>query len=134
MANGAKTENACTEGKRCVGAAIAPVDENRVRVERARVGEGAAQRRGVILIDGSGGESQIHVCRRHIVNRQRGAAAASPVLVGDRGGDVVTTVIQILVRDATKGQDSGREIQRRVAAAVTPVDDDRMGVKAVWAL
>src|SRR5262249_62093613 len=68
VADRVKAQHAGAEVHRRLGGAVAPVDDHRVTILGARVGEAAAQGDGVVLVDGAGTEVQAHVGGRHVVD------------------------------------------------------------------
>ena len=114
-------------------AIIAPVDDDRVRVERAGVGEAAAQCGRVVLVDGRRAETQLYIGRRDIVDRHfRAAAGAGAVGIGHPDADGITAagrLIKVLMANSAESQHASGQVERGIGAAVAPGDDDHMGVQ-----
>src|SRR5207253_1669958 len=136
MADVIEGENARGEVDCGAGTTITPVNDHGGSIEGAGVGEGPAQGRRIVLVDGGGAEAQLHIGRRHVVDRYSCAAAAAVViLVGERGRNgetgIAGRVVQILMADRSKREHAGRQVDRRVLA-VAPLDVDRVSVEDAW--
>ena len=130
MRDAAEAQDARAEVKRSVGATIAPVDDDGVRIQRTGIGERTAQRGRVVLVHAGGAEAQLHVGRRDVVDRDAdGGLAAATVFVGDRDGGRVIARLEVLVAWAAEAQGAGRQVKWRVGAAVAPVNDDGVRVQ-----
>src|SRR5207247_593040 len=96
MADAAEREHAGGEVDARVAAAVAPVDVDRVRVERARVAEAAAEPGAVVFVDGGSAQRQLHGRRRDVVDCDAGAAgAAGAAVVGHGGGDGIAAARRV---------------------------------------
>src|SRR5438132_3302866 len=113
MTDTAEREDVGTKGKRG-SAAITPVDDDRVCVERSWVAEAAAETRGVVGVDGRLAQIQLDVRRRDVVDidgRSGARAGAGVVCNGD--GDGIAAGgrrIEILMAGAAEGQHAGAQV------------------------
>ena len=102
-----------------VGRAVCPDNRDLMRIERARVGEAAAELDRTALVDRCGSGGQADTGRSNVVDLDRGGAAAlAAVLVGDGRGDreaargLAVWVIQVLVAGPGEAEDASRQVER----------------------
>src|SRR5207302_11112617 len=111
VADAAEVDHVGSETKRGVAAAVAPVDDDRVGIERAGIAEAAAERGCIVLVNGRLAQGQLDVGWRNITHVDAGAGTrAGPVVVRNSNGDSVAARgrrIHVLVADAAEGEHTG---------------------------
>src|SRR5262249_45126390 len=113
---GAVTEYASGQREQGERRAVAPVDDHRVRVERARVDERPADRGRVSLVDGVRAGAGRRLGRAYVGDGDADAGRGQPIVVVGHGGrdrvdaGAAGAVVQILVGGA-KTEDAGGQSQ-----------------------
>ena len=113
-----------------VTAAVAPGDDDSVRIQRTGISEGSAERGRAILVDRGRAQAQLHVRRSKVADSHSGAGlAAGVVLIGDGNGDGEAAVVEVLVAYPTEAENAGGQVERGIGAAVAPGDDDGVRIQ-----
>ena len=113
MTDAAEGEHAGTQADDRIDRAVAPVDCHRVAIQRARIGEVAAQRGAAVLVDRGRAETQVQAGRSDVCYRHGRRVGVGPT---------------VFIENAPKyrvGAVVSEQLRERVAGACRPVTGDQ---------